>query len=47
MVSAIFFIICGILLIGAFILMLLHHRRTKIEDQRSNPVSENQFDKKS
>lgn len=45
MVMTIFFIICGILFLGAIIFMLLHRRKTKHDEERNNPVAEENFEK--
>ena len=45
MFSGIFFAICGLLIVAAIIYMLLHKRRTRLEDKPDNPVSAQQFDK--
>lgn len=45
MVSFIFFIILGIIFIGAIIYMLLHKRKTRLENRPDNPVAEENFDK--
>lgn len=45
MFSGIFFAICGLLIVAAVFYMLLHKRRTRLEDKHDNPVSAHQFDK--
>ena len=45
MVMTIFFIICGILFVGAIIFMLLHRRKTKHDEECNNPIAEENPDK--